>query len=75
MGNEIISLLRDLIREEFIGSKGGVRYYQMGGSLPDELYNLNDKGDPARDPGVPGLKKSRARRKKEKALIVRRNSI
>lgn len=57
-------LLRLLIIEELIGTKGGVRYYQMGGSLPDELYNLDDKGRPTRDPGVPGLK--RPKRKKSK---------
>lgn len=48
-------LLRHLIREELIGMKGGVRYYQMGASLPDHLYNLDDEGRPTRDPGVPGL--------------------
>ena len=61
----IVEVLRSLIREELIGTKGGVRYYQMGGSLPDELYNLNDEGRPTRDPGVPGLKKSRRKRSKK----------
>lgn len=43
--------------EEYIGKKNGVRYYQMGGSLPDNLYNRDEDGKPTRDPGVPGLKK------------------
>lgn len=59
-------LLRLLIREELIGTKGGVRYYQMGASLPDHLYNLDDEGKPTRDPGVPGLQKSKIHRIKKK---------
>lgn len=49
-------LLRLFIVEELIGTRGSVRYYQMGSSLPDHLYNLDDEGQPTRDPGVPGLK-------------------
>lgn len=59
-----LDALRALIREELIGTKGGVRYYQMGGSLPDELYNLDDEGHPTRDPGVPGLKRPRVKKSK-----------
>lgn len=58
-------LLRHLIREELIGMKGGVRYYQMGASLPDHLYNLDDEGRPTRNPGVPGLKRRRSRKSKK----------
>lgn len=58
-------LLRLLIVEELIGTKGGVRYYQMGGSLPDTLYNLDDEGRPTRDPGVPGVKKHRRKKSKK----------
>ena len=58
-------IIREILLEEFIGNKGGVNYYQMGGSIKrPELYNLDDKGRPSRDPGVPGLKKSRKKKKK-----------
>jgi hypothetical protein len=30
------------INEELIGTSGGVRYFQMGGSLPKKLYNKKD---------------------------------
>jgi hypothetical protein len=33
-----------------IGTSGGVRYFQMGGSLPDKFYNRKG-GKPSRDPG------------------------
>lgn len=42
--------------EEVIGSKGGVRFYQIGGSLPDKLYNRTNDGKPTRNPGVANLK-------------------
>ena len=58
-------LLRLFIVEELIGTKGGAQYYQMGGSLPDTLYNLDDEGRPTRDPGVPGLKKYRRKKSKK----------
>lgn len=65
MDSDLETLLRRLIREELIGSKGDVKYYQMGGSIErPELYNLDSKGKPTRDPGVPGLKKSKKKRKK-----------
>lgn len=66
MDGDLTVLLRAIIREELIGTKGGVRYYQMGSSLPDELYNLDDKGHPTRDPGVPGLKGPKKRKHSEK---------
>ena len=56
----------NVFSEEFIGTKGGVRYFQMGGSLPDALYNLDSKGKPTRDPGVAGLKKSSKKKAKKK---------
>jgi hypothetical protein len=40
------------IKEEHINTKGGVRYFQMGSSLPDHLYNLDKDGNPTRDPGI-----------------------
>lgn len=52
------------IEEEHIGNKGGINYYQMGGSLPDHLYNLTDDGKPTRNPGVAGLKKTSKKKKK-----------
>jgi len=58
-----LDLLRALIREELLGTVGGVRLYQMGGSLPDELYNLDDEGHPTRDPGVAGLPPRRRKKK------------
>ena len=58
-----LDLLRALIREELLGTVGGVRLYQMGGSLPDELYNLDDEGRPTRDPGVAGLPPRRRKKK------------
>jgi len=45
------------LEEEFLGKKGGLSYFQMGGSLPDNLYNKTDSGKPTRDPGVAGLSK------------------
>ena len=64
--NDALTLLRLLIIEELIGIKGNVRYYQMGASLPDEKYNLDDKGRPTRDPGVPGLKRHKKSKSKKK---------
>lgn len=61
-----LDLLRILIREELLGTVGGVRLYQMGGSLPDELYNLDSRGQPTRDPGVAGLARPTRRRKRRK---------
>lgn len=53
--------------EEFIGNLGGVNLYQMGGSIKrPELYNLDSKGKPTRDPGVAGLKKSSKKKAKKK---------
>lgn len=49
----------DELKEEYIGSRGGVSYFQMGGSLPDELYNKTKDGKPTRDPGVAGIKKKK----------------
>ena len=46
----------DGVDEEFIGKKGGLSYFQMGGSLPDKFYNRKN-GKPSRDPGVTGIKK------------------
>lgn len=38
-------LIESLVSEELIGTSGGVRYFQMGGSLPKKLYNRkNGKG-------------------------------
>lgn len=47
------------LEEEYLGKKGGVRYFQMGGGIKDDkFYNKDMKtGKPTRDPGVPGLKK------------------
>lgn len=53
----------DELDEEYIGKKGGVRYYQMGGSLPDALYNRTDDGKPTRDPGVAGLDRKKKKKK------------
>lgn len=64
--NDALALLRLLIIEELIGTKGNVRYYQMGASLPDEKYNLDDKGRPTRDPGVPGLERRKKNKSKKK---------
>lgn len=59
-------IIREILLEEFIGNKGGVNYYQMGGSIgKPELYNLDSKGRPTRDPGVPGLKKRKRNRKRK----------
>jgi len=55
----------ECMSEEYLGKKGGVRYFQMGGSLPDNLYNLDNKGKPTRDPGVPGVKKSKSVKRKK----------
>jgi hypothetical protein len=65
--SDLERLLRELIREELVGTLGGVRLYQMGGSLPDELYNLDDRGRPTRDPGLAGLRRSRRRKKNKKS--------
>lgn len=54
------------VNEEYIGSKGGLSYFQLGGSLPDRLYNLDKDGKPTRDPGVPGLVKKKRKKKKTK---------
>jgi hypothetical protein len=44
------------IEEEYLGKKGGVRYFQMGGSIKNPaLYNKDNKGKPTEDPGVAGL--------------------
>jgi GNAT superfamily N-acetyltransferase len=40
--------MRDL-DEEYLGQKGGVSYFQMGGSLPDKLYNRTADGKPTRE--------------------------
>jgi hypothetical protein len=61
----------NVFSEEFIGTKGRVKYYQMGRSLPDALYNLDSKGKPARDPGVAGIKKRRPSRRKKNEAILR----
>lgn len=61
----LIEVISMIIAEEHVGTKGKVRYYQMGASLPDALYNTDLEGRPTRDPGVPGLK-HRHRRKKSK---------
>ena len=46
------------LEEEFIGKKGGLSYFQMGGGIKDPaFYNKTNKGKPTRNPGVPGLKK------------------
>lgn len=52
------------IEEEYIGKKGGVSYFQIGGSLPDHLYNRTDDGKPTRDPGVAGLNRPKKKKKK-----------
>lgn len=52
------------VNEEYLGSKGGLSYFQIGGSLPDRLYNLDKDGKPTRDPGVPGLTKKKRKKKK-----------
>lgn len=46
-------------KEEVLGKrdKNGPTYFQMGGSLPDELYNKKN-GKPSRDPGIAGLKEN-----------------
>jgi hypothetical protein len=62
--NETVSMV---FSEEFIGNVGGVNLYQMGGSIKrPELYNLDSKGKPTRDPGVAGLKKSSKKKAKKK---------
>jgi len=58
MKNKIKEFDKDL-KEELIKKKGGVAYYQMGGSLPDNLYNRDSKGKPTRDPGIGGKSKSK----------------
>lgn len=45
-----------VFKEEKIGTKGGLTYFQMGSSLSDSLYNRKN-GKPSRDPGVAGLRK------------------
>lgn len=52
--------------EEFIGNAGGLSHFQMGGSLPDELYNRTVDGKPTRKPGVDKIKKKSTRQKKNK---------
>jgi hypothetical protein len=47
------------IDEEFIGKKGGLSYFQMGGSLSGPLYNQDKKGKATKDPGVAGLKRKK----------------
>jgi len=55
------------ITEEFVGNKGGVNYYQMGGSIKNPaFYNLDSSGRPTSDPGIPGLKKRRKTKKRKK---------
>jgi hypothetical protein len=63
----LTEVIRLLLTEEFIGQKGGVNYYQMGGSIKrPELYNLDTKGKPTRSPGVPGLGRSKKRKSKKR---------
>lgn len=63
----LAEMIRLILSEEFIGSKGNVKYYQMGGSIKrPELYNLDTKGRPTRDPGVPGLSKKSKRKSRAK---------
>lgn len=57
--------MSDSIDEEFIGKKGGVSYFQIGGSLPDKLYNRTNDGKPTRDPGVAGLSRPKKKKKKK----------
>lgn len=48
-------------KEEYLGKKGGVRYFQMGGGIKnDAMYNKTTSGKPTRRPGVPGLKKKKS---------------
>ena len=63
--DESARILRLIIREELLGTSGGVQYYQMGGSLPKEKYNLDDEGRPTDDPGVAVLRRTYRRRKKK----------
>ena len=62
-------LVRHLIQEEYLGTAGGVRYYQMGGSLPKSKYNLDDEGHPTYDPGVAVLRKKKRKKKKKKRRV------
>ena len=55
---ELKCLIKECIKEEMLGTKQGIRYFQLGGSLPDELYNLDKHGNPTRDPGIASLKES-----------------
>jgi hypothetical protein len=60
-------VIHKYLTEEFVGNKGGVNYYQMGGSIKNPaLYNLDSSGRPTRDPGIPGLKKRRKTKKRKK---------
>jgi len=61
-----ITSLTDALTEEFIGSNGGVSYFQMGSSLPDHLYNRTSDGKPTRDPGLGGSGKKKKKKKKKK---------
>lgn len=54
-------------KEEKIGKTGkndSTTKFQMGSSLPDELYNRTNDGKPTRDPGVPGGKANKRDKKK-----------
>lgn len=55
---ELKALIKECIKEETLGTKHGIRYFQLGGSLPDKLYNLDKHGNPTRDPGIASLKES-----------------
>jgi hypothetical protein len=66
MTHKIQSIIETLV-EEFLGTSGGVSYFQMGGSLPDHLYNRTADGKPTRDPGLgKSVKKSSRKRNKIK---------
>jgi hypothetical protein len=56
------------LEEEFIGKKGGLSYFQMGASLPDELYNKTNDGKPTRDPGIGTKHKSK--RQKANSIVA-----
>lgn len=59
-------IVNKVLAEEVLGQSGGLTYFQVGGSLPDNLYNLDKDGKPTRDPGVATLRNKPGSNKNKK---------
>lgn len=55
--DEVPEEIKAALNEEYLGTKGGISYFQIGGSLPKKFYNRKN-GKPSKDTGVAGLKGS-----------------